>query len=106
MEQSVVRQQLKRREADLLGRVQRITNDFRHSEGLEADFAEQGVQLENDDVLSHLDDASRVELSQIRKALARLDRGQYGICEACNQPIAAKRLQALPCAAKCLRCES
>jgi RNA polymerase-binding transcription factor DksA len=30
------------------------------------------------------------------RARARLERGQYGICQVCHQPINADRLKALP----------
>jgi RNA polymerase-binding transcription factor DksA len=41
----------------------------------------------------------------IRKALARIDAGTYGICEVCGNPIPAGRLQALPYAAHCVACK-
>jgi DnaK suppressor protein len=32
--------------------------------------------------------------------------GQYGICENCGQPIGAERLEALPTATRCIRCQT
>jgi RNA polymerase-binding transcription factor DksA len=65
---------------------------------------EQSLQIENDDVLNALDDAGRRELESIRRALARMDSGDYGICAACGEPIAPARLRALPTAELCIRC--
>ena len=96
---------LEERRAELLARLKRITNDVRHSPILEADFEEQAVQLENDDVLANLDAVARLELLQIESAMARLNESQYGLCEACQLPIAAKRLKALPYATRCLACQ-
>ena len=46
----------------------------------------------------------RQQLSAILNALARMDAGEYGICLECEQPIARKRLEALPAAAFCINC--
>ena len=48
------------------------------------------------------DAAARVE--EVDAALARLDAGSYGVCEACGQPIAAGRLEARPTARTCVGC--
>ena len=42
------------------------------------------------------------ELAEVARALARLDRGTYGRCEACGRPIGAERLAAEPAARLCL----
>ena len=43
---------------------------------------------------------------QIDAALARLVAGSYGLCEACGDPIALARLQAVPFATRCVPCQS
>ena len=43
-------------------------------------------------------------LQEASAALARIEQGTFGICEACRQPIAEKRLQALPYARYCAPC--
>jgi RNA polymerase-binding transcription factor DksA len=42
------------------------------------------------------------ELSDVESALRKLDDGTYGTCEACNQPIDAQRLEALPATRFCI----
>ncbi len=42
------------------------------------------------------------ELTDVEHALARLDDGTYGTCEACGRPIGDERLEALPAARFCL----
>lgn len=44
-------------------------------------------------------------LREVQDALNRLDRGTFGLCEACGRPIAAERLRALPRARLCVRCQ-
>jgi DnaK suppressor protein len=41
---------------------------------------------------------------QVKKALARIKLGSYGICEVCGDPIDNARLKAYPEATKCLEC--
>ena len=43
-------------------------------------------------------------LERTERALAKLDEGTYGLCDACGQPIAEKRLRALPDVVLCLDC--
>jgi DnaK suppressor protein len=44
-------------------------------------------------------------LSQVERALQRLDNGTYGICENCGNPIGKARLQAFPRATLCVTCK-
>ena len=46
-----------------------------------------------------------LQLRQIQQALDRLLLGEYGICLSCEGSIAAKRLQALPWAKYCVKCQ-
>jgi DnaK suppressor protein len=45
-------------------------------------------------------------LARTERALAKLDEGTYGTCDACGGPIAPARLQAAPDVALCLACAS
>ena len=45
-------------------------------------------------------------IHDIRAALARIEEGSYGECERCEEPIPAKRLDALPWARLCVSCQS
>ena len=42
------------------------------------------------------------ELAEVDAAFSRLERGVYGVCQACGQPIAAERLEALPATRFCV----
>ena len=44
-------------------------------------------------------------LNDIELALAKLETGRYGICERCGREITAERLEALPHAKLCIRCQ-
>jgi RNA polymerase-binding transcription factor len=97
-----VRRKLTERYAEIRGRLERITCDV--NKPLDADFEEQAVECENDEVLVALDSSIRAEMAQIEKMLARLDKGEYSVCEVCGDPITPKRLEALPYASRCVDC--
>jgi DnaK suppressor protein len=42
---------------------------------------------------------------QVRAALRRIDEGTFGVCVHCDEEISPKRLQAVPWAAYCLKCQ-
>jgi DnaK suppressor protein len=46
-----------------------------------------------------------LQLRQIQEALDRLQLGEYGICLSCAETIPPKRLQALPWAKYCVKCQ-
>lgn len=48
----------------------------------------------------------QVEMSNIDRALERIDNHQYGSCAACHGPIDPKRLELVPEAEHCTACES
>jgi RNA polymerase-binding transcription factor DksA len=52
-----------------------------------------------------LDASVRKALDEVADALARLDAGEYGICTACGQPIAAERLEVVPETRWCVACQ-
>ena len=52
--------------------------------------------------LSALIRVAQAHLSGIEAATDRLQRGSYGICEVCDQPIPAARLEARPTARTCV----
>jgi DnaK suppressor protein len=44
-------------------------------------------------------------IGQIREALGRITDGTYGDCENCGKPIGAKRLELIPYAQLCAKCQ-
>lgn len=49
--------------------------------------------------------ALEAKIGEIDRALRKLDKGEYGICERCGQEIDPARLKAMPTATLCLRCK-
>ena len=44
-------------------------------------------------------------LREVEDALRRIERGTYGICHDCEEPISTKRLDAVPWAKYCVTCQ-
>jgi DnaK suppressor protein len=44
-------------------------------------------------------------LQAIEEALVRLDKGTYGVCRDCGEPISAPRLSAIPWTRVCITCK-
>jgi RNA polymerase-binding protein DksA len=67
-----------------------------------ADLASETFEREKDlaigESVEHL-------LHKVISALEKIDRGTYGLCDACGRPIKKARLKALPFATLCLDCQ-
>jgi len=46
------------------------------------------------------------QMAEVDNALSKFEKGNYGICEGCDQPIDINRLEALPQAALCMSCKA
>ena len=102
-----VKDSLDEKRTELLARLGKITSDVRHeNQPMESDFAELAVQRENDQVIDALGEATRRELTQINRALASIENGEYGSCSECGREIRVERLEVLPYSTKCLKCAS
>jgi DnaK suppressor protein len=67
---------------------------------------EDQAQITHDEFVSlHLNSIDYVQLRLVDEALDRLSSGDYGVCQACEEPIPAKRLRALPWARYCITCQ-
>jgi DnaK suppressor protein len=105
VEQDRIKQLLLARKDELLERHSRISRKTRHrDEPLPQDFAEQAVELENQELLEALDAEVAGELRQIQRALLRIESGDYAYCTGCGESIPPARLQALPTTSLCVDC--
>lgn len=105
MSLETIQKQLLARQEELISRLNRVEEHVSHrNEPLSADFAEQAVERENDEVLEAIGCEVSNELAQIKQSLDRLAEGQYGVCERCAEDIAIERLNIVPHTAYCIRC--
>ncbi|ABC27357.1 DnaK suppressor protein [Hahella chejuensis KCTC 2396] len=104
MQQSHIKNRLSEHLSVLITRLEDITRDLTSEHS--ADSAEQAQERENDDVLNALKVETEIEINQVKKALQRLQQGEYGVCVACGEDIPESRLQVLPFAELCVSCAS
>jgi DnaK suppressor protein len=73
-----------------------------------------GSNLDRDDLAhnfsarerhSALRDVEVAKMAQIKKALAGIDEGTYGLCATCGEAIAPGRLEIMPYAVFCVGCQ-
>ena len=53
-----------------------------------------------------LENRIRQEMATVEHALDKIEKGTYGLCDNCGQPIDPERLEALPQANLCLNCKA
>jgi DnaK suppressor protein len=70
------------------------------------DAIDLATEESNRDFSIRLKDRERKLIYKIRKALQRLESGDYGICEVCGEDIAQKRLIARPVTTHCIDCKT
>lgn len=99
------KKRLQELKADLLQRLEKYeAHQHRQTGALEADFAEQAVQRQNDEVVDSLESEVRAALNQVNHALARIADGVGEQCEKCGKAINPDRLDALPRSTLCIDC--
>ena len=100
-----IRQRLVRRRHELLHQVDRLESDLRTlDENAEPELEEEAQEENISRLLAGLDDRGKAEIQAIDAALARIERGEYGTCADCGEPIPIERLEALPTATTCIQC--
>jgi RNA polymerase-binding transcription factor DksA len=74
-------------------------SELSSSDQHQADVGTETFEREKDlSILEHVE----AELADVEHALARLEDGSYGTCEACGKPIGDERLEAMPAARFCV----
>lgn len=87
------------------GRVQGETGDWQGmstSEGEEADPTDAADNIEELSVNVPLVEELEQRHTDVMEALEKMNAGTYGLCEACDEPIPADRLEANPAARTCI----
>jgi DnaK suppressor protein len=69
------------------------------------DVVDAALDTVQDEISSQLAEVESRELARIENALERMREGQYGICEGCGSSIPMARLNALPYATLCIKCQ-
>jgi len=69
------------------------------------DLGDQANTAYTREFFFELGNGDRRLLREVVTALRKIEDGSYGTCERCSEPIAEKRLDALPFARYCISCQ-
>ena len=91
----------------LVTRVQKAEVDGREtdSESEARDLADQALSSYTKELLFSKSNSDRQFLQKIEDALERIAEGEYGQCSSCEEAIGLKRLEAVPWARLCIKCQ-
>ena len=70
-----------------------------------ADAADQAAAEYERQTLAHKADVARQTITRLTDALKRISQGNFGECAQCGAEIEVKRLEAVPWARYCLKCQ-
>ena len=88
--------------SELQGRLEKVEAAL--DEPADPDLEDQAIELEDDEVLESVGRAGLKEIGLLNAALARIEKGTYGVCKKCGQDISEARLDAVPFALLCREC--
>ncbi len=93
---------ISQRLSELGARMQEIDHELGLAK--DSDLEEQAIDLEDDEVLEGLGIAAQQEVASLRQAQIRIQKGTYGICQSCQNPIDEERLKAVLYTPLCRNC--
>jgi DnaK suppressor protein len=101
---SGLRKRLMERRREIIGRRREMDSAWQELSSPETEMEETAGKENLARGLEQLDRQGTEEVQRIDDALAKMDDGVYGTCEACRGTISVARLQAMPEARHCARC--
>ncbi len=75
------------------------------SDGQVQDSGDEALSLSMEKLQNSLQQSEIDEIRLIDEALARLNKGEYGLCIDCSENISERRLETFPYAARCIVCQ-
>ncbi len=101
---STIKKDLLTRKFEIEKELARLSQEKVSDDQLQ-DPTDQAMASTMEEINISLQNNERSEYQMILKALEMIDKGTYGICTECGQPIAEKRLKMIPNATRCLACQ-
>jgi len=69
------------------------------------DTSDMATDAAEGDLALRIAESETVEAAEVERAIEKIDVGTYGLCEICNTRIPIERLQVLPFATQCVKCQ-
>jgi DnaK suppressor protein len=95
----------KRAELEQTAGLHTLQHSMEHNNGRQGDMADQAAGNNEVHIQLRLKQTDAKILQAIDEALLRIDKGTYGICRDCGEPIAEARLNAIPWTRVCITCK-
>jgi DnaK suppressor protein len=107
MNVSVYKDALQRKRAELTQAVglRPLQQQMEHNTGRQGDMADQAAGNNEVHIHLRLKQTDAKILQAIDEALLRIEKGTFGICRDCGEPIAEARLNAIPWTRVCITCK-
>ncbi len=103
---TVFRERLKVKKEEILETFTKNKNYGKEANGEPSqDIADQAADSYTKEFLFSLSNSERKLLKQVDEALLRIRDRCYGVCVSCEDALNLKRLQAVPWATLCLKCQ-
>jgi len=99
-----IRKALLKRKEEMSQQLADQRND-RVTDGVVQDSADEVLSLSMEKLQNSLQQSEIDELRHIEDALSRIQKGEYGVCIECGEPISERRLESFPYAARCIICQ-
>lgn len=91
---------------EIVQHLSKFQNESKSIEtGIAQDLGDKAESSYTKEFLLSLSDFERVHLSLIDDALKRIERGNFGSCLLCQKDIRKKRLDVIPWAPHCIKCQ-
>ncbi len=103
-----IKNQIEKQRSLILSRIKRLRREDPFSTSDRAIIVEPGTDaaaLYGHEQVVILENQLKRDLKEIEKAIEKIKKGTYGICEKCKKKIDLARLNANPRAIDCLKCE-
>lgn len=113
-EREEFKQLLEKEKENLLSKIEHLENNSLNKSqrelsgdlsGYSFHMADVGTDSFNREFSLGLVNSEQKLLYEVNESLHRLEKGKFGRCEQCEKLIGRKRLQAIPYARLCIKCE-
>jgi len=92
---------------EIVGDVEKAHHDKKSNEVEQmADISDDAARSYGKKLQGDLEEQEWVKLKQVEAALKKVEDGEYGICEQCEQEILETRLEIMPYTEFCIQCLS
>ncbi|OFW39661.1 MAG: hypothetical protein A3J29_17495 [Acidobacteria bacterium RIFCSPLOWO2_12_FULL_67_14b] len=107
MNVSVYKDALLKKRAELVetAGLKPLQDSMEHNNGRQGDMADQASGNNEVHIQLRLKQTDAKILQAIDEALMRIEKGVFGLCRDCGEPIAEARLNAIPWTRVCITCK-